>query len=135
MKTGFFGTTHERQKRDRPGGSFSHLAQTCAKSTNQQALQAKNPPANQTGRTDHQPAFERRASNLRSSIPRKCSGELAMRISRSLLPAFSLVVLASLFHLLVAPYTKVEESFTLHAVWDILTHGRNLSRVYISTWL
>jgi len=58
-----------------------------------------------------------------------------MRISRSLLPAFSLVVLASLFHLLVAPYTKVEESFTLHAVWDILTHGRNLSRVYISTWL
>jgi hypothetical protein len=47
----------------------------------------------------------------------------------SLLPAFSVLIVVSLFYLLVAPYTKVEESFTLHAVWDILTHGRDISKV------
>jgi len=49
-------------------------------------------------------------------------------------PAYKLAVAVSVFHLFVAPYTKVEESFTLHATWDILTHGRNLSNVS-SHWL
>jgi len=54
-----------------------------------------------------------------------------MRLSKHLvlLPAFAVLLLASLFHLFVAPYTKVEESFTLHAVWDILTHGLDIGKV------
>jgi hypothetical protein len=49
--------------------------------------------------------------------------------SLALLPAFLLLCAISLLHLLIAPYTKVEESFTLHAVHDILTHGREFSKV------
>jgi len=44
-------------------------------------------------------------------------------------PAYKLAVAVSVFHLFIAPYTKVEESFTLHATWDILTHGGNVSNV------
>jgi len=44
-------------------------------------------------------------------------------------PAYKLAVAVSVFHLLIAPYTKVEESFNLHATWDILAHGRNVSNV------
>jgi hypothetical protein len=50
----------------------------------------------------------------------------------SLVPAFILLIVTSTFHLLVAPYTKVEESFTLHAVWDVLTHGRDIKKVSAS---
>jgi len=56
-----------------------------------------------------------------------------MKLSKhlALLPAFTLLLLVSLFHLFVAPYTKVEESFTLHAVWDILTYGLDIGKVTV----
>jgi hypothetical protein len=39
-------------------------------------------------------------------------------------PSLYLLVLAvPVAHVLVAPYTKVEESFTLHAARDVLHHG------------
>ena len=55
-------------------------------------------------------------------MPPPMSKRLLRRKLLNTLP--NLVPIAVYFaHVLLAPYTKVEESFTLHAVHDVLAHG------------
>lgn len=47
---------------------------------------------------------------------------------------FPLLPLIIAFHTITSPYTKVEESFTLHAVRDLLIHGRDIGQVCSSSF-
>ena len=67
------------------------------------------------------------SSSMAGSIKRK---------SINALP-FSLALIVTWTHIFLSPYTKVEESFTLHAVHDFLAylHRVELVRLLITGWI
>jgi len=44
--------------------------------------------------------------------------------------ADALIFATAWTHVLLAPYTKVEESFNLHATHDVLMHGIEIDNLY-----
>ena len=42
----------------------------------------------------------------------------------------ALIFVTAWTHVLLAPYTKVEESFNLHAIHDVLMYGVGIDKLY-----
>lgn len=58
-----------------------------------------------------------------------CSSSMARKRSIPQLPQFILLILVISLHLIACPFTKVEESFNLQAIHDILYHRFDLEKV------
>lgn len=58
-----------------------------------------------------------------------CSSSMARKRSIPQLPQFILLIFIISLHLIACPFTKVEESFNLQAIHDILYHRFDLEKV------
>ena len=68
--------------------------------------------------------IDRSASNLGLSV--HIQGFLPTIMSLS----SALIFITAWTHVLLAPYTKVEESFNLHATHDVLMYGVGIDKLY-----